>query len=166
MMESWERFIAAGSRRDLAPADPASVEPRSGNYKRTQFLARPPSALRRWSQGLTFWSPNLRSTGVKPGWGRCTLLVSSVVSRPWLTRREAGMGPMHAGVFPCCSHSSQIDAGGIPECWILIFVCMVLSWSTSVGKIGRRAFSGHISQLSHPKHFHDESPDATYCDFS
>ena len=66
MMESWERFIAAGSRRDLAPADPASVEPRSGNYKRTQFMARPPSASRRWSQGLTFWSPNLRSTGVKP----------------------------------------------------------------------------------------------------
>ena len=36
-------------------------------------------ASRRWSQGLTFWSPNLRSTGVKPGWGRCTQAYSPVV---------------------------------------------------------------------------------------
>jgi len=58
--------VATKSNAIWPPPDPASVEPRFGNYKRTQCITRPPSALRRWCQGLVFEWSNQRSTGVKP----------------------------------------------------------------------------------------------------
>ena len=35
----------------------------------------------------------VRTPGMKPGGGRSTVLVSALVSKPWLTRREARLGP-------------------------------------------------------------------------
>ncbi len=66
VVATCDASVATISNVIWSPPDPASVEPRFGNYKRTQCITRPPSALRRWCQGLVFEWSNQRSTGVKP----------------------------------------------------------------------------------------------------
>ena len=83
------------------PPDPASAEPRFGNYRRTQNITRPPSASRRWGQGLiTIWPQFRTRQRFRPSFKKHPAnmrpylhTVRRVVVKPAVHRRKAGMGP-------------------------------------------------------------------------
>jgi hypothetical protein len=97
------RMTAARREQDHRPRWPrASGEPVWKLQQQNTKVKRPhpgPVPVDRWFGnsrrfGKASRVSNLRSPGVKPGWAEGAYWFRRLVSKPWLTRREAGLGPM------------------------------------------------------------------------